>query len=185
MNEQNVVHGVATVLVSGATQNVEVGFEPSYIKCQNITDIDIYEHHNPGPGGGSAMADDYAVLTTASTGVVTVATSAGITPLAGRTAGAAITGTATVTDGSTTVTGSGTNFSGDLVVGDSIKINGQTVEVASITSKTVLIADKAFTAASAAAGASVYDMVGKGGGFTMGTGICTTAAELVYWEAHR
>ncbi len=88
---QNVKCGVATVAANATAQSVEVGFQPSYIKCQNITDIDIYEHHNPGPGGASAMADGYAVKTTASTGVVTVETSNGITPTAnGFTMGTAI-----------------------------------------------------------------------------------------------
>ncbi len=91
MNNQNVRTGYATVTADATAQSVEVGFEPSYIKCQNITDIDIYEHHNPGPGGSGAMVDGYAVKTAAVDGVVTVVTANGITPTAnGFTMGTAI-----------------------------------------------------------------------------------------------
>lgn len=69
---QNHVSGSLTTAETPAAQTVTLGFKPSYVKVQNVTTILMGEHWN-------GMADASYLLTTGSTGVQTLPTSAGIT----------------------------------------------------------------------------------------------------------
>src|SRR5581483_5256920 len=60
--------------------------------------------------------------------------------------GATTSGVGTISSSSTTVTGNGTNFSAELVVGDTITASGQTKTVTAINSATVLTVNSAFSA---------------------------------------
>ena len=64
--------GTITVAATPAAEAVVLGFKPSYVKVQNVTTI-LQEEHFDG------MADASALLTTGSTGAVTLPTTNGIT----------------------------------------------------------------------------------------------------------
>jgi len=70
--DQFQVSGTLTTAATPAAQTVTLGFKPSYVKVQNVTTILMGEHWD-------GMADASYLLTTGSTGVQTLPTSAGIT----------------------------------------------------------------------------------------------------------
>ena len=171
VNYADQVQYVGTVTVSNpaVAVNIPLGWTPRYVRVHNVNNLTSYEYYN-------GMTAAYA-LTDANGGTIAVATSGCITQYAGRAAGASVTGTVTVTAASATITGSGTNFVGELAVGDKVTVNGEVREILSITSSTVATATEPFVGA--AAGALLYDMAGKGPGVTLGTTICDTAADVV------
>jgi len=179
LNYADQVQKVGTFVVDDpvSAMNIILGWQPRYVRAYNVNNLVSYEYF-AGMDAGKSLdnanhADTQNSLNAAGS----------ITLYAGRAAGAAVTGTVTVTADSPTITGSGTNFIGELAVGDKVTVNGETVSVLSITSTTVATADKPFAAAAAAV--QLFDMAGKGPGVTLGTDICDTAADVVYWLALR
>jgi len=80
--------GTLTTAATPAAQTVTLGFRPSYVKVQNVTTILMGEHWD-------GMADASYLLTTGSTGVQTLPTTAGITLSAtGFTVGTGVQGSA-------------------------------------------------------------------------------------------
>lgn len=71
-SDQHHVAGTFAAAATPASEAISLGFKPSYVKVQNVTTILMGEHHE-------GMADDSYLLTTGSTGVQTLPTSAGIT----------------------------------------------------------------------------------------------------------
>lgn len=87
-SDQHHVSGTLTTAATPAAQTVTLGFEPSYVKIQNVTTILQQEHFD-------GMADASALLTTGSSGVVTIPTTNGITLSAtGFTVGTGVQGSA-------------------------------------------------------------------------------------------
>ncbi|MFA5377961.1 MAG: hypothetical protein WC455_19580 [Dehalococcoidia bacterium] len=178
LNYADQVQKVGTFVVDDpvSAMNIILGWQPRYVRAVNINNLASYEHF-AGMAAGKSFDD------TGAADANSLNAAGSITLYAGRAAGAAVTGTVTVTADSPTITGSGTNFIGELAVGDKVTVNGETVSILSITSTTVATADKPFAAAAAAV--HLFDMAGKGPGVTLGTDICDTAADVVYWLALR
>lgn len=179
LNYADQLQKVGTVTVSNpaVAVNIVLGWQPRYIRAYNVNNLVSYEFFYGMTAGTSLDNGNHADTQWS----VNAADS--ISLYAGRTAGAAVTGTVSVTATSATVTGSGTNFVGELAVGDKIVINGENRTVVSITDSTHLVADQAFDAT--ASTQSLFDVYGKGEGFTLGTDICDTAADVVRWVAFR
>ena len=169
--------GSITVSNPAVAQNIVLGWNPRYIRAYNVNNLTSYEWFY-GMSDGTSLDNANHADTQWS-----VNAAGSISMYAGRVAGAAVTGTVSVTAGSATVTGSGTNFVGELAVGDKIVINGENRIVASIASSTSLVADTAFVAT--ASTKQLFDVYGKGLGFTLGTDILDTAADVVRWVAFR
>jgi len=169
--------GTVTVSNPAVAVNLVLGWTPRYVRVWNVNNLASYEYFSGMDAGTSLDNGNHADTQNS------VNAAGSITLYAGRAAGAAVTGTVTVTAASATITGSGTNFVGELAVGDKVTVNGETVGILSITSSTVATADKPFVGA--AAGVSLFDMAGKGPGVTLGTDICDTAADVVRWVAFR
>ena len=179
LNYADQVQKVGTFVVDDpvSAMNIELGWQPRYVRAYNVNNLTSYEHFSGMDAGKSLDNANHADTQNS------LNAAGSITLYAGRAAGAVVTGTVTVTAGSATITGSGTNFIGELAVGDKVTVNGETVEILSITSTTVATANVPFVGAAAAV--ALYDMRGKGAGFTLGTDICDTAADVVYWLALR
>jgi hypothetical protein len=179
LNYADQVQKMGTVTVSNpaVAVNLVLGWQPRYVRAINVNNLASYEYFDSMDDGTSLDNGNDADTQWS----VNAADS--ITLYAGRNAGAAVTGTVAVTAASPTITGTSTNFVGELAVGDKVTINGETVAILSITSSTVATADKPFVAT--ATGASLYDMLGKGEGVTLGTDICDTAADVIRWVAFR
>jgi len=179
LNYADQVQKVFSVTVSNpaVAVNLVCGWQPRYVRAYNVNNLAAYEYFY-GMAAGTSLDNGNHADTQNS-----VNAAGSITLYAGRNAGAAVTGTVTVTAASATITGSGTNFVGELAVGDKVTVNGETVSILSITSSTVATADKPFVAAAAAV--SLYDVLGKGEGVTLGTDICDTAADVVRVVAFR
>ena len=80
--------GTFVVAATPAATTVVLGFVPSYVKVQNVTTILQQEHFE-------GMADASALLTTGSTGAVTIPTTNGITlTTTGFTVGTGVQGSA-------------------------------------------------------------------------------------------
>jgi len=173
------VQKVGTITVSNpaVAVNVILGWQPRYVRAYNVNNLVAYEYF-AGMAAGKSLdnandSDTQNSLNAAGS----------ITLYAGRAAGAAVSGTVSVTAASSVVTGSSTNFVGELAVGDKVVVNGETRSVVSITSSTSMVVDKAYAAS--AATVALFDVAGKGPGVTLGTDICDTAADVVYWLAIR
>ncbi len=106
------------------------------------------------------------------------------------------TGTATVVAGQPLVTGAGTSFLAEAKEGDTIKINGESFSVVSVTSDTLLVVDGNFVAA--AAGATItgsadpvitpttnYTIANNGGKTRVTFGAAATAPAGSRVEVHR
>ena len=169
--------GAITVDDPVSAMNIVCGWQPRYIRVWNVNNLTSYEFYNGMTAGTSLDNANHADTQNS------LNAAGSISLYAGRAAGNAVTGTVAVTAASPTITGTGTNFIGELAVGDKVTINGETVSILSITSTTVATADKPFVAT--ATGQSLYDVNGKGEGFTLGTDIIDTAADVVRWVAFR
>lgn len=179
LNYADQVQSVGAFVVDDpvSAMNIALGWQPRYVMAYNVNNLTEYKYF-AGMDAGTSLdnannADTQNSLNAAGS----------ITLYAGRAAGSTITGTVAVTAGSSTVTGTSTNFIGELAVGDKIMINGETRVVAAIATTTSLTTETTFDAA--ASGVYCYDMSGKGAGFTLGTDICDTAADVVRWLALR
>lgn len=176
MMEQSAKVGSITVAATAAV-NVVLGWTPRYVRAVNINNLTIHEFFEGMTAGTSLDTGNH------DTTQISVNAAGSISSYAGRAAGAAITGTAAVTAGSTAVTGTSTNFSGELAVGDLITINSEARTITAISDDDEMTVDVAFN--NTATGAHIYDMDGKGAGFTLGTDICADAADVVRWLAIR
>lgn len=179
LNYADQVQATGTVTVSNpaVAVNISLGWVPRWIRVWNVNNLAAYEHFHAMSAGTSLDVGNHADTQ------VSLNAAGSITEYAGRTAGAAVTGTVTVTASSATVTGSGTNFVGELAVGDKIVVNSETRTILSISSSTVATVSTPFVAAASAV--PLYDVAGKSPGFTLGTDICDTAADVVHWVALR
>lgn len=179
LNYADQVQKVGTVTVSNpaVAVNISLGWVPRYTKVYSINNLVDSTRF-------STMAAGYCIdsVNSASTQQV-INVAGGIADYAGRAAGGAVTGTVTVTAASAAVVGSSTNFVGELAVGDKITVNGEVKIILSITDSTHLTTTVPFIAA--ASTVSLYDMTGKTAGFTIGTDIMDTAADVVHWVAFR
>jgi len=169
--------GTVTVSNPAVAVNLVLGWTPRYVRAYNVNNLTAYEYFDGMTAGTSLDNGNHADTQNSVNAADSIST------YAGRAAGASVTGTVTVTADSATITGSGTNFVGELAVGDKVTVNGEVREILSITSSTVAAATEPFVAA--AAGVALYDMAGKGPGVTLGTDICDTAADVVRWVAFR
>lgn len=89
--DQLIPSGTFDAAATPAATTIVLGFSPSYVKVQNVTTILMQEHYD-------GMADASALLTTGSTGVVTIPTTNGITLTAtGFTVGTGVQGSASDT----------------------------------------------------------------------------------------
>lgn len=177
MMEQFAATGTVTVSNPAVAVNIVLGWTPRYVRCWNVNDLASHEYFDGMTAAYSLKSANHADTQHSSV------TSNAITQYAGRAPGASITGTVAVTADSAAVTGTSTNFVGELAVGDTIVINGETRDVVTITSSTAMTMSAAYVAT--ASGVAAYDMDGKGAGVTLGTGICDTAADVVRWMAIR
>jgi len=179
LNHADQYQKVGTVTVSNpaVAVNIITGWQPRYIRAINVNNLASYEYFY-GMSAGTSLDNGNHADTQWS-----VNAAGAITLYAGRAAGTAITGTVAVTAASGTVTGTSTNFVGELAVGDHITINGEPRVVATIASSTSLTVTEPLDAT--ASTVPCYDMSGKGPGFTLGTDICDTAADVVRWVAFR
>lgn len=168
--------GTVTVVTAGAV-NIPLGWTPRYIRAINVNNLVFYEYFD-GMTAGTSIDTANADATQ-----ISVNAELAITQYAGRVAGTAITGTGAITADSAAITGTSTNFTGELVVGDKITVNGETRSVLVITSATALTVDAPFDTTNATA--AIYDVQGKGLGVTLGADICDTAADVVRWAAFR
>jgi len=176
MMEQSAKTGSISV-VAAAAINVVLGWTPSYVRAVNVNNLAFYEYFSGMDAGTSLDTGNHADTQ------ISVNAADSISTYAGRAAGASLTGTVSVTAASATVTGSSTNFLGELAVGDTITVNGEVRTVSAIASKTSLTASAVYVATASAV--NIYEMKGKGAGFTLGTDICDTASDVVRWVAIR
>ncbi|KGO32647.1 hypothetical protein JT06_19165 [Desulfobulbus sp. Tol-SR] len=179
LNHADQYQKVGTFVVDDpvSAMNIVLGWQPRYVRAFNVNNLASYEYFS-GMSAGTSLDNGNHADTQWS-----VNAAGSISLYAGRASGSTITGTVAVTAGSATVTGTSTNFIGELVVGDKIMVNGETRVVAAIATTTSLTTETTFDAAASAV--SCYDMSGKGPGFTLGTDICDTAADVVRWLALR
>ena len=179
LNYADQVQKVGSLIVDDpvSAMNVVLGWQPRYVRAYNVNNLASYEYFS-GMDAGTSLDNGNDADTQWS-----VNAAGSISLYAGRAAGASVTGTVSVTADVATITGSGTNFIGELAVGDKVTINGEVREILSITSTTVATATTPFVATASAV--LLYDMAGKGEGFTLGTDICDTAADVVRWVAFR
>ena len=126
-----------------------------------------------GTGDGSA-GNPYKTITQASTGL----TGGDEVRVAKSPAPSALTGTVGFTIGSTAVTGSGTNFAGELVIGDFIKGgDGQYYEVVTITDNTNAILFKVYPGTTEAGVTSdILGVTSTGAAAAVSTAIQTVSA---------
>lgn len=179
MNYADQVQSVCKITVSNPAVAVNwvLGWTPRYVRAFSVNNLATYEYFDGMAAGTSLDTGNHADTQ------ISVNAAGSITQYAGRAAGAAVTGTVTVSAASPTITGSTTNFVGELAVGDKVTVNGETRKILSITSSTVATADAPFVAAASAV--QLFDMAGKGPGVTLGTDILDTAADVVYCLALR
>ena len=164
-------------IVAAAALNIPLGWQPRYIRAYNVNNLVSYEYFY-GMDAGTSLDNGNHDNTQNS---VNAADS--ISLFAGRTPGAAVSGTVAVTAASATVAGTNTNFLGELAVGGTVTINGETRTIAAIASKTSLTVDSAIV--TSASGVELFDLEGQEAGFTLGTDICDTTSDVVRWLAIR
>lgn len=173
------VQNVGTFVVDDpvSAMNISLGWTPRYVRAWNVNNLASYEYFEGMTAGTSLDNANHGDTQNSLNAAGAIST------YAGRAAGASVTGTVAVTAASPTITGTNSNFIGELAVGDKVTVNGETVEILSITSTTVATATAPFAAT--ASGVHLFDVNGKGAGFTLGTDICDTAADVVRWVAFR